>query len=125
MGLTFGFSDCDCCDTAEERPSLPVEPKPHKFSIIKIEQIKNNVVALIHYDGCTNYEGRKVLVYSGIGLDVVKTAKSLDPHFCKYCKLSPFARFEPTMRGWLMALSVAESLSDIKEEKLLHKDAMC
>jgi hypothetical protein len=108
MGLPIGFSRCHC-DTERivyvDRP-LP-NPNPTRFDAVRVEQIGEMVVAEIHYHGCTNYEGRKVMVYDNCKVKDIEFANKLDPHFCERCRLSPVARFEPTRRGWDWAIAFA------------------
>jgi hypothetical protein len=73
--------------------------------------VGDHTVAVIHYHGCTNYEGEKVLVYRHTSVKRVTRASFLDPHFCDSDNhLSPFARFAPTRAGWAAALTCARSL---------------
>lgn len=103
MGLG-PFSRCsghdDPTDTVEPR-KLP-NPDPHNFNIEKFEQVGKYAVIRVKYPDCTNYEGRKILVFESTVEEVLKQ-KVLDPHFCDDGHLSPIARFEPTEKGWDLA----------------------
>jgi hypothetical protein len=125
MGIgPFGWrnSSCNCENKNNLYFSTPApivnvkvstfpNPDPYKFEILRREKIGNFVIAKIHYVGCTNYEGIKILVYNDcIIADIIKS-KQLDPHFCEQCKLSPIARFEPTDRGWDWAVSFCKNQS--------------
>ena len=63
MGLSLGFkaSPCSCEPTPKEAPS-PV-PDARKFSITLTYSAGSYTTAVIVYDGCTNYEGKKIMVF--------------------------------------------------------------
>ncbi|AXQ69257.1 hypothetical protein HOU02_gp468 [Caulobacter phage CcrBL9] len=91
----------------------PGDPDPVKWKLIREQRSGRGLVLEIDYPGCTNYEGRKVLVFQAYSLDEItkKNKGWLDPHFLNDPKLiSPVARFEPTDRGWRMALACAKAL---------------
>jgi hypothetical protein len=146
MGLgIFKASTCGCEPTVIERVvekidkvvekiegvvrSNPVEkikeaalpnPDPNNFEILKSWFAGEFVAVEIRYPDCTNYEGRKILVYKGAIEDLQK-AKFLDPHFCEGEHISPIARFEPTGLGWDMAMMLVEELNE-KDWAWLFKD---
>ncbi len=78
---------------------------PNHFNITRVRQVGKFVIAEIKYPNCTNYEGKKILVYKDADQEEIFRERRLDPHFCKNssCR-SPIARFEPTARGWEMAI---------------------
>ena len=43
----------------------PRNPNPHLFDIIRALLVGNLLIAELKYRGCTNYEGRKILVFDG------------------------------------------------------------
>jgi hypothetical protein len=94
-----GFASCS---NNAEAPA----PNPKNFKILNTTHRPRGQVLVVEYPDCTNYEGRKVLVYKTS--DFLDTKKELDPHFQKG-KLSPFARFEPTPAGIAAAIKLAES----------------
>lgn len=118
MGLNIGFSRdsyndkkrCSCAENIKGKffnKKLP-NPKPDNYKIVRSKQIEKNLVIEIQYPDCVNYEGRKILLYENITLEQLLAQKLIDPHFStnsKYC--SPVARFEPTYRGWNMAIFLA------------------
>jgi len=66
---------------------------------------------VVQYPDCTNYEGRKVLLFKDVKLQDLKKQKLLDPHFSENPKyFSPVARFEPTGLGLKMAQVLAHSM---------------
>jgi len=90
-----------------QQPTLP-NPDPSRFLVLRTEECGRFLVALVEYPNCTNYEGKKIMVFQDTDEAVLRTAKRLDPHFCDGDHLSPLARFEPTERGWRLAVAFAK-----------------
>lgn len=90
----------------------PPNPDPHRYKVLDSYQCAKALAIKIHYPGCTAYEGVKVLVYRNATVRRLRAqVLGIDPHFSSSTKaLSPFARFEPTARGWRAACSLADSL---------------
>ncbi len=92
-------------------PLAGPNPDPFKFRITKIREFgtgnRKYSAAMITYEGCTNYEGKKVLVLRG-SQDEIMELKSLDPHFAKNGRV--IARFVPDETGWTYALKLAKDL---------------
>ena len=66
---------------------------------------------MINYPDCINYEGNKILVFEGINYIKLYSQGSIDPHFSNNENFhSPIARFEPTDKGWSMAVKLCENL---------------
>ena len=84
--------------------ALP-NPNPARFVIIRTQPVGCAVVVEVRYPDCVNYEGRKVLVFRNTTVGNIRRRTTLDPHFALHG--GPFARFEPTDRGWRMAVEVA------------------
>ena len=114
MGIScMSSSYCSCGAPAYITPSLP-NPDPKKFNIVKTHEAQGfastfSVVA-IKYEGCTNYEGLKILVFA-YPLSYITSLKEIDPHFCDNGHTSPIARFEPTSKGWQHAVGFCDLLS--------------
>lgn len=90
--------------------NLP-NPNPANYTIGDTWQWNNFLIIKIKYHDCINYEGEKVLVYENCTLAQLKKQRLIDPHFCENKNfLSPIARFEPTKKGWNMAVKFVESL---------------
>lgn len=114
MGLGIGFSKCTCppatttirVEVTNTPPPLPLGPNPLLFTILRIRKIGDFSLVEAQYDGCTNYEGRKILVLEGF----YAGDSTLDPHFCEGPHRSPIARFEPTERGWDMGVRFCEAM---------------
>ena len=76
------------------------------------QQFGKNLVVELKYPDCTNYEGRKIMVYKNLTISKLLGAKLVDPHFAKGGKFrSPIARFEPTEDGWKLACAIATMIS--------------
>jgi len=111
MGLHLGcisggsYYDCD---------PPKGDPDPKKFNVVRFSVLgtakQQWTVAEVTYPNCTNYEGRKIMVYRGDCSLQLITATYLDPHFTNDDNLSPVARFEPTEEGWAMAEKFAKGL---------------
>jgi hypothetical protein len=99
------------CYTNSAMP-LDINPNPSRFNIQYTEEFGNNLVAIIKYYGCTNYEGDKILVFKNMSDKTLRSMKSLDPHFSEDIG-SPFARFQPTVEGFEAAQKLAELLCEI------------
>lgn len=99
----------------ERGHSAPVSPNPNpkRFTVLRVVQAERHLVALVHYPDCTSYEGRKVLVFADTRAGDLCAATELDPHFTDVAPagaLVPVARFEPTERGWRLAMLTAWAL---------------
>ena len=104
MGLHIGFSR----STYDKPPPATPNPDPKNFQIKRYVAAGDGLVVEVHYPGCTNYEGRKILVYVGVSVGDLLRQGSIDPHFCDNADYhSPIARFEPTENGWALATHVA------------------
>ena len=85
-------------------------PCPRRFSVLRGDEIGSNLVAEVVYPDCLNHEGRKVMVYLDTTLGQLWKRESIDPHFTED-GLAPFARFEPTERGWDAARKLAAMMA--------------
>jgi hypothetical protein len=96
--------------TETKYESLP-NPRPDNYEILKSIQWDRYLIIKIKYLDCTNYEGQKILVFEGYQLKHLLAQKLIDPHFSENKNfISPIARFEPTEKGWKMAISFVKSL---------------
>jgi len=84
-------------------PTPEVNPDPKKFQIIDTLQVGKYTILKVKYDGCTNFEGVKVLVYDVPPIELLKLKGNMDPHFSNK-GVAPFARFKPTADGWDAAI---------------------
>jgi len=90
------------------------QSRADKYIIQQSIQIGNNLVLDIVYQNCTNYEGRKILVFKHMTLDKLleNNHQLIDPHFSKNTDyVSPFARMEPTEEGLRYAKIFANSIN--------------
>lgn len=84
-------------------------PNPKNYKIVRSESVGGNLIILVNYPGCNNYEGNKILLFKGISMDSIVAQGEIDPHFSdNRFKHSPFARFEPTEDGWKIAIETAK-----------------
>lgn len=109
MGLGFGISRSKL-DSPVNTVNLP-NPDPSNYKILHSESIYPYLILVVQYPDCTNYEGRKVLLFKDVKLEELKKQKLIDPHFSQNTQYhSPIARFEPTGRGLKMAQVLAHSM---------------
>lgn len=110
LNLLFSSSRGDTYIKHEEVVITPPNPDPTKYKILKYVEIKKYLVIEILYKGCTNFEGRKLLVFE-CTIKQLKKQKFIDPHFDDSADfISPIARFEPTDKGWKMALALVNNM---------------
>ena len=97
--------------TTKKRNST--NPNPTNFTIKKYEYDGAFLAIYINYPDCINFEGNKILVFSGASIEDLRKQKIIDPHFSDNKKYhSPIARFEPTHAGWVMALEFLRFLNE-------------
>lgn len=84
---------------------LAQAPDPTRFEIEQAEQVGDAVVALIHYPNCTNFEGRKIIIFGDTSLEEIEERKEIDPHFSE--KGDVVARLRPDENGWENAVTLA------------------
>lgn len=84
-------------------------PNPLNYEILRSQQVGRHLVVEVKYPDCTNYEGRKIMVYQNLTISGLVSQKEVDPHFSKSNKFrSPIARLEPTDHGWKLAIALAK-----------------
>lgn len=107
MGLSIGKR---CWTNPSEPAAVAPNPDPSRFKILNHYEYNGWTIVKVFYEGCTNFEGNKVLVFDETyAVVVAKSARGMDPHFSS-SGLSPVARFEPTTRGWHLAQKFVHSL---------------
>lgn len=106
MGLPlFSNSSYDRDTTVKTETKVEGNPVPTNFHITRFLPVGNYLIVLAVYPDAKNYEGRKIMVYEDVTIHQMNYFKSLDPHFSDTSKYKcPIARFEPTDRGWEMAM---------------------
>jgi len=87
----------------------PLNPNPKNCVIKGTVSFNDFVLMVVVYPNCTNYEGRKLLVFKGCTTkqlkDQYESSAGIDPHFSDNKEfISPIARFEPSDEGYIMAL---------------------
>jgi hypothetical protein len=102
MGLGLGFSR-STYDGPGPLANEPPNPDPANYRILRADKHGPFLLVEVLYPDCTNYEGRKILLYKGVTLADFDRQGSIDPHFSENPKFaSPIARFVPTQTGWEM-----------------------
>ena len=85
-------------------------PRPDNYKILVYREIGRYLILEIKYLDCTNYEGKKILLYKDCTMKELEAQKLIDPHFSENKNfISPIARFEPTGLGWKLARSLAQN----------------
>lgn len=110
MGLKL-FSTSSFSENSNN--TLP-NPNPLNYKIVKYAEFYGHYLLVkINYPDCKNHEGNKILLFENCSMDELLKQKKIDPHFSDNKKLhSPIARFEPTNKGWDMAVVLIKSLSN-------------
>ena len=86
-------------------------PDPYNYKIVRAQEVNNNLLVMINYPDCTNYEGNKILAFKNYTVEKLLKRKSVDPHFSNNTKFkNPVARFEPTDLGWNLGLFLIKNL---------------
>jgi len=112
MGMPphFGaLSDSSSCFIDGSRSPLQRDGNPNAFhfELLKKQIVGDAVVVELRYPDSFNYEGRKILLYKDHAeFEIAFDEGCLDPHFLEK-GVTPFARFEPTEQGWMLALLCA------------------
>ena len=91
------------------KPPVTVGPNPNPNNYDIIGHLESNgwLLIKIKYPDCTNYEGIKILLFKDVTVMDLLKQRLIDPHFSQNEKYkSPFARFEPTEKGWFAATSL-------------------
>ncbi len=104
----MGIGPKSCSLTPPNSGLVLPNPNPARFEILRTRQIGTALVAEVRYPDCTNYEGRKILVYAGTSDFDLRTRATLDPHFAEGG--GPVARFKPTVYGWHLATTLAQGI---------------
>lgn len=100
------------CYTNYSSTVVAPDPNPSRYRVIgwsKYQDSCDNIKATaleVEYTGCTNFEGRKILVYLG---DFTPSG-DLDPHFTDK-GVSPVARFKPDREGKTLAVKFCKLLA--------------
>jgi hypothetical protein len=94
---------------SESCNGVNINPDPSNYKIEKSHQRGTYLAVWIYYPNCTNFEGRKILVFRDVTLKQLLAQKLIDPHFSDSKQFHhPIARFIPNHEGWLMALAVCK-----------------
>jgi hypothetical protein len=109
MGMSlFHCSDtpqtCSCGRVCE--PQAP-NPQPNKFTVVKEEIHNGKSILLVKYEGCTTFDGHKLLLLKWKW----DHREVLDPHLLGELHMVA-ARFEPNEKGWELARICASQIWD-------------
>ncbi len=85
-------------------------PDPENFKIERIADVGSYVCALVYYPDCTNFEGRKLIVFEQTSQAEILGLNNLDPHFEEDGNV--IARFRPDDQGWEDALGLMRLRSE-------------
>jgi hypothetical protein len=102
MGLSL-FKNCSSTTDYAPAPN----PDPKRWTLITYWRYPRAYVLMVRYLDCTNFEGRKVMVFKG---KYEYPQGDLDPHFREDDPNSPIARFPPSLYGIELAKELARKL---------------
>ncbi len=103
--FSSGSSSFYCPDT-----DISPNPNPYRFEVIDIEQSPEYLLLILKYEGCTTYNGHKVLLYDiNDKPSVLKmiSDKNLDPHFLEE-QVSPILRAPYNEQGLELIAKIME-----------------
>ncbi len=121
MGVPNGLGSFSKLDKSSSRPVInitnkifvkkskkkSVNPDPRRYKILRSKQVDDFLFVMIKYLDCTNFEGKKILVFEDVVLEDLERQKVIDPHFSNSKKyIHPVARFKPTDIWWNYAISL-------------------
>jgi len=110
MGMSLIGSSSRC----ETNTLQQGDPDPKKFEILRIFAFNRGMlIVVVHYPGCTTFEGNKILVTKDIREQDIHDLKALDPHFKKDGFI--VARFPYSQKGYSMAHTLINALEMEKE----------
>jgi len=102
-----------CAETGySPKVSVAPNPNPYNFEIIDIQENDNFLYLVLKYDGCTTYDGYKVLLYYiRDKKEVLKmlSDKNLDPHFLEDL-VSPILRAPHNPEGIALIKKIMEKI---------------
>ena len=108
----MGIGPGNRCSTryypAEVVTSAP-NPRKDRWRLLEGCLLQNSYVLKVKYLDCTNFEGVKIMVFTGKYTD----KDEMDPHFADDDP-SLIARFRPDAQGWALALELARKLSEVR-----------
>jgi hypothetical protein len=90
----------------------PGDPDPARCRILAAEGMAGHDILLVHYEGCTTFGGKKLLLLRRER----KPGELLDPHLLGTDHIV-MARFEPTREGMILARICALTSATLAEDK--------
>lgn len=100
--------------TSKDEKQQLIEHNEKEFEIVKLEQYHNYLAVKVLFPNCPN--GLKIMVYKTPVYNASIAKGELNPHFGR--DNSPIARYEPTNKGWSMAVAEAARLHVLVGSKL-------
>ena len=79
---------------------------PADFIILDTYSAGDKLAALLKYKGCSEFDGKKILVFRGVTKEWLYSQISIDPHFIEAANGLPLCRFAPTAEGWELAKTI-------------------
>ena len=113
--LLFGSISSSSFDSTKESVLTKNNPDPYNYTIKMQVQIGKYLIVYIIYPDCTNYEGKKILVYKDIKFEDLQKQMKIDPHFSDNKRYySPIARFKPDKEGIDMTIRFCKLFSKLE-----------
>ena len=113
MGVIKFFSSSSFDKHEIVKTEYSPSPLPRNYRILDYSEDNGNLLLSIQYLDVENFEGKKILLFRDFTYSQIITQKEIDPHFSESKEMkSPFARFEPTLSGWNLALKISKTLSN-------------
>lgn len=109
MGMRRKSSESSSSGSASTGRYSPPNPNPTKFEILFTKQHGDYLLAFIRFEGCTTFNGIKLLVYETSARELW-SRKQIDPHFLDGPE-DPIARFPANGAGRIAADAMMEKLA--------------
>ena len=112
-GSSSSFEKSVTVASPAKQKKIKGNPDPNNWQLIRAKSFAGGFLLIeLEYPDCSNYEGRKILVFKDVDSKALFAQGAIDPHFFPDGKYkSPMARFEPTDRGWSMAEIMIEAVN--------------
>jgi hypothetical protein len=104
MGISL-FSSNSSSEITPDTETYP-NPNPYRFEVLDITESAKYFMLVLKYLDCTEYEGKKVLVYKikhKEDVEKMLDESCIDPHFLEN-RISPIARFPGNVEGIVEAI---------------------
>jgi len=98
-------------NTTIEKIGMGTKPDPFNYTIESWGENEHGTLIEVKYHGCKTFDGIKILLVKGLGINTIKKRKTLDPHFFEDHPI--MARFAPTKEGRKLAKICLNNLCNI------------